>query len=496
MNKKLLSTLLLVAMVASLAACGGETAGGNDTAGGADTTAAPIDTDHDANGFLLDSIPADTNFGGAEFNLLIREAKAPTEFFVEEQTGDIVDDSLYARNTAIEDRLGIKLNYIPMPGEWADRANFNGAIKNSVLAADGAYDLCSVLSNQLSVLTLEGLLTNLNTLDYLDFEKPWWSQGLLDELAVNDKLYFASGDASLGLIKGMMCVFYNKQLCEDYKIEGLYDIVNEGKWTIDKVIELVKDTYQDLDNNSAKSDQDMFGFAIGNYNQLYGFIDSFNVQVLERDADGYPSKFIFDNEHAVDAYQKLVSLFKDNNDFFTLTNDANSANMADEFRAEQIILCTGEFGDTDTYREISEFDYGVLPFPKYNEAQEDYRTTARATYSSFCIPVTAKDPDMSAAVLECFASESYRKVSPAYFENALKIKYTRDDESAMMFDLIKSSVTFSFATSFTTSIGDPQNTWKGQLAASNENWMSYMATWIPASQEKLDSALEILKELP
>jgi len=138
----------------------------------------------------------------------------------------------------------------------------------------------------------------------------------------------------------------------------------------------------------------------------------------------------------------------------------------------------------------------VLPFPKYNEAQEDYRTTARATYSSFCIPVTAKDPDMSAAVLECFASESYRKVSPAYFENALKIKYTRDDESAMMFDLIKSSVTFSFATSFTTSIGDPQNTWKGQLAASNENWMSYMATWIPASQEKLDSALEILKELP
>ena len=494
MNKKLLSTLLLVAMMASLAACGGEAAGGNDTTGGADTTAAPIDTDHDANGFLLDSIPADTDFGGAEFNLLVREAKAPTEFFVEEQTGDIVDDSLYNRNRTIEDRLGIKLNYIPMPGEWGERDNFNGAIKNSVLAADGAYDLCSVLSNQLSVLTLEGLLTNMNTLDYLDFEKPWWAKGLLSELAVDDKLYFASGDASLGLIKGMMCVFYNKQLCEDYKITGLYDLVNEGKWTIDKVASLIKDTYKDLNGDGVKDPGDQIGFGLGSWNQLYGFIDSFNIQILERDDNDYPSKFIFDNEHATDAFQKLVALFKDSPDFMTEKSD--STLTQDAFRAGRVVLCTGEFGDTDIYREISSFDYGVLPFPKYDENQKEHRTTARATYSSFCIPVTAKDPNMSAAVLECFASESYRKVSPAYFERALKIKYSRDDESAMMFDLIKSSVTFSFATSFTMSIGDPQNMWKGQLAAYNESWTSYMAGWIPGAQEKLNSALEILKELP
>ncbi|MBE6611670.1 MAG: hypothetical protein E7632_04165 [Ruminococcaceae bacterium] len=494
MKKQFVSALLLMAMLASLASCGG-TSGTSDTSASDTDTTAPVDNTVDANGFLLDELPADLNFGGKEVNILIREAKAPTEFFVEEQTGDIVDDSLYSRNQAIEDRLGVKLNYIPMPGEWEHRDTFNGAIKNSVLAADGAYDLCAVLSNQLSVLTLEGLLTNLSTLDYLDFDKPWWSKGLLDELAVDDKLYFVSGDASLGLIKGMMCVFYNKQLCEDYGFEGLYDVVNEGKWTIDYITELTKDVYQDLDGSGTKTEQDMFGFTVGDYNQLYGFIDSFNLQILERDSDGYPSTFVFDNEHAVDAYQKLVSIFKDNNDFYTLSSDANQASMHDEFRAQQSIFCTGEFGDTDSYRDISDFDYGVLPFPKYDEAQKEHRTTARATYSSFCIPKTASDPEMVAAVLECFASESYRKVSPTYFESALKVKYSRDDESAMMFDLIKSSVTFSFATSFTTSIGDPQNTWKGQLAAFSENWMSKMATWQPASQTKLDEALAILKEL-
>ena len=64
-----------------------------------------------------------------------------------------------------------------------------------------------------------------------------------------------------------------------------------------------------------------------------------------------------------------------------------------------------------------------------------------------------------------------------------------------MFDLIKSSVTFSFATSFTMAIGDPQNTFKGKIAALDENWASYMATWEPTAQEKLNTTLEKLKEL-
>ena len=492
--KRLISTLILVSMLASLAACGDSPSqGGTTTTTSDETTAEPIDNTHDANGFLLDSIPADTNFGGKTFNILVREKIAPTEFFVDEQTGDIVDDALVKRNSKIEERIGVKLNYITMPGEWGDRDTFNGAIKQSVMASDGAYDLCAVLSNQLATLTLDGLLTNLSTLDYLDFEKPWWANGLLDELAVDGKLWFASGDASLGLINGMMCVFYNKKLCADYSVPDLYAMVNDGKWTIDKVVELTKDVYSDLDGDGLKSAKDQFGFATGSFNQLYGFLDSFNLPILQRDADGYPSKYIFSSEKVVDAEQKLVSLFKDNNSFITGKKDEEAFDTA--FKEGRVLFCTGEFKDTTTYRDISAFDYGVIPFPKYDEAQEDYRTTARATYSSFCIPKTANDAQMSAAVLECFASESYRTVSPAYFETALKVKYSRDDETSQMFDLIKSSVTFSFATSFTMAIGDPQNTFKGKVATLDSNWASFMASWEPTSQTKLDTTLEKLKEL-
>ena len=495
MNKRIVAFLILGAMMASFAACGDTPSNSVETTNNSgNSSTETVDTDHDANGFLLDTIPADTNFGGATVNILIREAVANTEFYVEEETGDIVDDALYERNATVEDRLGVDLNFIAKPGEWADKDTFNGLIKQSVMAADGAYDLCAVLSNQLSTLTLDGLLTNLNSLDYLDFEKPWWAKGLLDELAVDNKLYFASGDASLGLVNGMMCVFYNKQMCDDFSVPDMYEIVNNGEWTIDKAIELTKDVYQDLNSDGMKDTGDQFGFVMGSWNQLYGFIDSFNLQILERDTEGYPSKFIYSNEKVVNAVQKLVSLFKDNNAFGTMSNDDTDYMTA--FSEGRALFCTGEFKDTSGYRDIDEFDYGVIPMPKWDTAQESYRTTARATYSSFCIPITAIDPNMSAAVLECFASESYRTVSPAYFENALKIKYARDDESSQMYDLIKSSITFSFATSFTMAIGDPQNLFKGEIAAYNENWASKMATWEPQSQALLDETLETLKELP
>ncbi|MFQ9148792.1 MAG: hypothetical protein ACLR5G_11195 [Eubacteriales bacterium] len=325
MNKKLISLFLLASMAAaSLASCGGDGSGTNNdtTASSGETTTEAVDTNLDSHGFLKDEIPADAKFGGAEVNMLIREAKADTEFFVEEATGDIVDDALVSRNNTVEERLGVRLNFITMPGEWGDRDNFNGAIKQSVLAGDGAYDICAVLSNQLATLTLDGLLTNLNKLQYLDFEKPWWAKGLLDELAVDDKLYFASGDASLGLINGMMCVFYNKKMCEDFQVPDLYEIVNSGEWTIDKAVELTTGVYQDLNGDDKKGPEDRLGFATGSYNQLYGFIDSFNLQILERDSEGLPSKVVFDSEKVVNAVDKLVSLFKDNNEFATLSTDA------------------------------------------------------------------------------------------------------------------------------------------------------------------------------
>lgn len=138
MFKKITATALLIAMALSAASCSGGNDGGTGdttTSGGDTTSSAPEDTSPNL------ELP-DTDFGGAEFTILSSDINS-YEYDAEEQTGDIVEDSIYKRNRTVEDLLGVNFNIISQPGDWPARDTFNGLIKNSVLAGDGEYDLIS-----------------------------------------------------------------------------------------------------------------------------------------------------------------------------------------------------------------------------------------------------------------------------------------------------------------------------------------------------------------
>ena len=82
-----------------------------------------------------------------------------------------------------------------------------------------------------------------------------------------------------------------------------------------------------------------------------------------------------------------------------------------------------------------ESDFGVLPYPKYNPEDENYRNRNFGS-SYFAIPITAKNLEMSAVVLEAQNFYSYRDVRPTYYETILKDKVARDQETAEMLDLV------------------------------------------------------------
>ena len=71
----------------------------------------------------------------------------------------------------------------------------------------------------------------------------------------------------------------------------------------------------------------------------------------------------------------------------------------------------------------------------------------------FGIPITSAHTDRTGAVLEAMAIESYRVLRPTYYETALKEKYTRNEESAEMIDIIRSSITTDFGLIYGEAIG-------------------------------------------
>ena len=82
--------------------------------------------------------------------------------------------------------------------------------------------------------------------------------------------------------------------------------------------------------------------------------------------------------------------------------------------------------------------------PKYNEAQQDYRTALHDQHPIFGISYASEQVYESAIVLEALCAEHSRLVRPKYYDESLKYKYTRDDESAEMIDIVREGVYTDF----------------------------------------------------
>jgi len=83
-----------------------------------------------------------------------------------------------------------------------------------------------------------------------------------------------------------------------------------------------------------------------------------------------------------------------------------------------------------------EGNFGILPNPKFDEAQTEYFNAVHAwCTTTVSIPVTA-DGERTGIILETLTGESYYTLRPAYYDVSLKNKLMRDDESGEMLDLI------------------------------------------------------------
>lgn len=81
-------------------------------------------------------------------------------------------------------------------------------------------------------------------------------------------------------------------------------------------------------------------------------------------------------------------------------------------------------------------EYGIIPYPKYDAAQEDYYSFVHDKFTVVGIPITVSDTAEIGAVLEAMASEGQNTVMPAYYEIALTSKYVSDEDSVNMLNTI------------------------------------------------------------
>jgi hypothetical protein len=405
---------------------------------------------------------------------------------VEEENGDIVNDIIYRRNKAVEERLNIKLNVVGNHG-WQEYDQAVTQIRASIMAGDQSYDLIAGWSARIPTLSVQGLLMDLYELPHLNLSEPWWNQIITEELTINKKLNFAVGDGNSSYLANCMVIFSNNTLQQEYGLPNIYDTVFEGKWTIDYMSELSKSISKDLNGDGRMDGNDLYGIYLNEYNRWDGFLQSSNIKMTKKDANGMP---YLDME-----YDKLATLVQKIYDL-TYNNEGSyvhgevwsySYNM---FKNNQVLFAPGWLVIAIESLRDMEDDYSLVPYPKYDEAQDQYYTRIQDGVSLFCIPMNSSRTEIAGAFMEAASSESYKNVSPEYFDVAMKLKYTRDETASKILDIIRDGAYLNFAGIYNESIGYPWHVLRSLMDARNSNF----ASWFDRNERVITRGIEALVE--
>ena len=458
MKKRLAIFLaLLLAAALSLSSCGKDTptesgSGTESMVGdnGGDTNADPdAQSETETDPATLDELPTDNkDYQDYTFTILghLYEAGSVAwgvqDIAVDELTGERINDAVFERNNQIADRFGVTIakNLETYPSDVG---------KKLIQSGDDAFDLLQTTVEKQASMAVDGYLANMNDLPYVNFEKAWWDSSTMEGIRVGDKTFYALGDSALNGKKASWLMLFNKTLTDKAGIPNLYDTVREGKWTLDLL-----QTYAE----SIAVGEDVFGVGLQD-ESVSPLLIGTGAKLIELNPDG-TYNYRLNSEQVVNAMERINGFMKKSNSHFVLNCNRydGMSNQWIEFRkifmADQMGFYILALSGVNLIAGDMQSDFGIIPVPKLNEAQDQYYSTFQYNNAhSLSVPKSARDLTRTGLITEALQMISHDTVLPAYYDYTLTNRNARDTDSAEMLDLIFASRNFDISLAYNNKTG-------------------------------------------
>lgn len=452
-RQSIIVPFLLAASLTALTSCGTSTAAdekNTQTKDNRDTTTAAVTETETESPYQL-TLPKGLDYAGREIVVCGWEHYEDIEFFAEAMNGEVVNDAVYQRNLNVQENLNVKLSFLEKGGRAGDNTWMN-QIKNANKAGDAAFDIIAGHSQNIGNLAKSQDVINLLDCQYLDFMQPWWRKELLECAVIRDNLYFVTGDICPSSVARSQGIFFNTSLLQMFDLEDPYTLVVEGSWTFDKMAEMTKGVYLDINADGKKDEGDRFGFSVDGV-QLQAAALTAGIISVEPDKDGYltvAADYLTDRTTSVlDAW---IHFMHNNDDTIIIKTTDDTLT----FRDGRALFYAFPLGIISSELRDCEFNIGFVPWPKADAQQKDYVVCTSNAYSLWSIPIAAADPDMSAAVMENLGYEGFLHIMPAMFETAYKVKYnnTESQLQSQVFDILRENLVFDIGRIMNSVAGD------------------------------------------
>ncbi|MCI8388008.1 MAG: hypothetical protein HFE63_06025 [Clostridiales bacterium] len=439
MLKKFTAGSIILALLLASCACGNNSdIKDTDNSDSVQTSGGGLSETDEGSAVVTDDL-GDMDFGGAEFNMLTRTTPLFYPYHdVESETGDVLNDAVYKRTRKLEERFNFDLieNYYDYTIEGSDYP------RRFMMANDDTYDVYVGRCVHMFNYAAEGMLYTLDDIPNINTDKPYWNAQLLGDLEVSGSQFFAVGDFNISALDFTHVMLFNKQMLEDYKLENPYELVLDGKWTFDKFGELARSAVSDINGDSQMDEQDQYGYTSIGKQVLPGFWIAANTKSINKNSDGELVFSAASNERFIDVCQKIFTITWDDNIWHRVPKSINREEEIELFSQGHALFTNSSCFQISTIRDTS-VNFGILPYPKYDENQTEYYSRIEGA-ELFGVPKTNTNLEMTGAILEAMACESRISVVPAYYEVALKVKFTQDEESADMLDIAFKNRVFDF----------------------------------------------------
>lgn len=480
--KKILSAILLISLLAAvMIACGNnETGGSNDvttTTGGASETI--VDTTEAGHKHDIELI----DYNGEEFKILYPQWSLYKDYyFAEEANGEAMNDAIYERTSKIEEDLNIKIT----PYTIGYIETILTEVRKTVLAGMDEYDLVLThCATEIPAYVADTLVVNWNTIPEIDMDKSYWNASLKQTVESSGVLAFAANDF---ILPDVNTIFFNKSMLDDLGLDNPYELVNSGKWTWDKLIEMSSNASSDVNGDGIFDDNDQYGF-VGEMGWQFASVTTGCDQLLIKIDDGTPVLGV-DTDRMVTIIEKIHSFLKNGNNAFTWNYSAeydpnNNGTPPVDFNQGKALYYLVPLSLAGRFRAM-DVDFGILPMPKLNDSQSDYYSLNWAGY--MCVPLTASDLEFTGKVVELLGYYNSTIVKPAFYDILLGQKITRDEESMQMLDIVFNSAIYDLGVALnmygiTNTVVNGDGNFASYYAANLNTWNSNIMKYAEACVE-------------
>ncbi len=471
---RLASLLLASLMLLAATACANST-------GEAETTAGETEVITEATTEYVPDIEK-TNYD-CDFNIVIGGTFNANYIFVEdrEENGGQMENTVYDRALKIKDHLGVQLA-LQDAGSWTEYA---AAVARTVQAGDDDYQLVltPVYQGVTDLITTNSLY-NLDELEAINLDAPYWNDGLMDEIAIEGKHLYGYNDFCLSLVN---LIVFNKDMMTRYNLTAPYDDVRNMKWTLDKLMSMASNVAVDNGDNVWDAN-DTYGIAGWGWVPLISFITSSDLQIVSRDEDdNFVIAYENNSEKTINLIDKIYEMYNAEYAHFwkSVPNTGTTISFADGRTLFQFYSSP----DLVNLRD-EDIKFGVLPYPLYDEQQAEYKTMNWNGLMG--VPGSIKNPAMVGEVIELLAYYT-APVKTAYYEDLLGQKIADAPDDAEMLNVIWDTQVTDVGIITCNSSGQMDNLVymiPKMCENGNTNFASYMKANKKGAQRKLDDVFK------